>query len=246
MDTKLSLEQTLMKCGEATEEVFFGEDITDFAASDAVFVKCHFKDCTFDGARFTNCRFMQCRFSNCSFLETKFHTSHFTDRENQKGSAWVLCNLSEATFTDCDLNMSSFSKSECYLMEVTSCSAMGLKFDAQVHRRVSNRLVMGGVKFEKCKLQYAQFIKGNFEDSKFFSCDLRDTSFAGSDLSRCQLRGSSLHNIDLSGATLNNADISYATFDQLFLSEIFSYADLIVSRDQHETILRSIGIWTFD
>lgn len=246
MTIKPNLEQILMQCGESEEEVFSGEDVSDFAASDVIFVRCHFKDCTFDGARFANCRFVQCRFSNCSFLETAFHTTHFADKEVHKGSEWVLCNLSEARFTDCDLSMSIFSKSECYLMEATNCSAMGLKFDAQVHRRVSNRLAIGGVKFEGCKLQYGQFVKGNFEDSKFLSCDLRDTSFAGSDLSRCQLRGSSLHNIDLSGATLDNADISYATFDQLFLGEIFSHADLIVSRDQHETILKSIGIWTFD
>lgn len=246
MDAMPSLEQILLEGREVEDVVFIDEDITDFAASDATFIRCHFKECTFDGARFSNCRFTQCRFSNCSFLETSFHTTHFTDRTNQKGSEWALCNLSEARFTDCDLSMSVFSKSECYLMEATNCSAMGLKFDAQVHRRVSNRLAMGGVKFEACKLQYAQFVKGNFEDSKFLSCDLRDSSFSGSDLSRCQLRGSSLHNIDLSGATLNNADISYATFDQLFLSDIFSHVDLIVSRDQHETILKSIGIWTFD
>lgn len=119
---------------------------------------------------------------------------------------------------------------------------MGLLFDAEVHRKVSNRLITGGFTFSKSRLQYAAFGGRDLSESKFEECDLREASFAKSDLTGCSFAGSALNNIDLSLATLDRAMLSYATFDDFNLEALRSFSGLIISQDQQVTLLRSLGI----
>jgi len=156
------------------------------------------------------------------------------------------CNLNEAKFKASNLGMNRIVKCDAFLLSMVDCSATGLKFEAEVHRRISKKQIFGGVDFSRCKLHYAVFAPGNYEESKFEGCDLREVSFAGCNLARTTLSGSSLNGTDFSDATLDNAILAHATFDQLDLSAMQSHHDLVVSRDQHEALLKGMGLRTLD
>jgi len=223
---------------------FASEDLTDFITSESKFADCRFNDCVFDGAKIRECEFIGCSFSNCSFKEAEFFNCIFVDRETQAGSAWNYCDLNEAKFKACNLSNNRIVKCEAFLLEITDSSAVGLQFDAEVHRKISKRMMFGGVVLQRCKLQYAVFAASSYEESRFESCDLRDCSFVESNLSRVSLMGSSLNNIDFTGATLDFANLSQATFDEMDLAAMASFKGMTVSRDQHENLLRSMGILT--
>jgi fluoroquinolone resistance protein len=221
---------------------FDKEDILEFTLHNVNFEGCDFHDCVFDQSRVTGGRFVNCRFTNCSFKETIFVDCKFSEGTDSSACTWTLCNLSESTFENCHLGVNTLSKCIAYMAEFKTCSAMGLLFDADVHRRVSNRLITGGVTFSNSRLQYAAFRARDLSESKFEQCDLRDASFAKSDLTGCSFAGSALNNIDLSLATLDRAILSYATFDEFNLEELRSFSGMIISQDQQLPLLRSLGI----
>ncbi len=240
----MSLEEALSKNTITADTVFRGEDVSEFRTSGGRFQGCHFAECDFRLAVFRDCEFIACRFSHCDLREAEFHNCVFIDVETQKGSEWSFCNFGEAKFVNCNMSMGRIVKSEAYLMSVTDCSAVGLSFDAEVHRRIVKKTMFGGVRFRKTKLQYAQFHAADYEESVFEGCDLRDCSFSGSNLSRVSFRGSSINNTDFSRATLDGASLVGASFDELDLASMFSFKAMTVSRDQHENLLQSLGILT--
>jgi fluoroquinolone resistance protein len=230
----------------AAETVFRGEDVSEFRTYGARFRNCHFAECDFRLAVLRDCEFIACRFSHCDFREAEFHNGIFIDTERQKGAEWAFCNLGEAKFFKCNMSMGRIVKSEAYLLSFADCSAVGLSFDAEVHRTIARKTMVGGVRFQKTKLQYAQFHQANYEESVFEGCDLRDCSFSGSNLTRVSFRGSSINNTDFARATLDGASLVGATFDELDLASMFSFRGMTVSRDQHENLLQSLGILTAD
>lgn len=236
------LEQAFQSCAPVTGLRFDQQDILDFNLHDVHFEGCDFHDCVFDETRIHGSRFVNCRFANCSFKEARFVDCKFSEGTDESACTWTLCNISEAKFENCHLGLNKFTKSLAAMTEFKACSAMGLLFDADVHRKISNRLIMGGVLFSDCRLQYAAFRGRDLSESKFETCDLRDASFTNSNLTSCSFAGSALNNIDLSLATLDRAILSYATFDDFNLEGLRSFSGMLISQDQQVTILRSLGI----
>ena len=223
---------------------FDNETLKDGRLSGLSFADCRFSDCHFDYAEISDCRFINCRFDGCDFSETVFNNCQFM--EDETGTVWRYCNLSKSAFNTCNLSLNRFVGCLAYELQMRECSALGASFDLSVHREIAGRTMRGGMAVEKCKLQYAQFASGDFAESRFEGSDLRDTSFAGCDLSYASLRGSALHNADFAGATLDGANLAHASFDALDIFSTRSHHGTVVTRDQHEAILASIGILTED
>ena len=242
----LSLESALASQKVIRGQAFKGDDMTDFHVVEARFADCLFNDCNFEDAIFVGCEFLNCRFAHSSFRNARFEKCTFLDAENHSGTEWSYCNLSDARFKTSNLGMNAFVKCDAFLLSMVDCSATGLKFEAEVHRRISKKQIFGGVDFSRCKLHYAVFSPGNYEESKFEGCDLREVSFAGSNLTRATFSGSSLNGTDFTGATLDHAILAHATYDQLDLSVMQSHHEMVISRDQHEALLKGMGLRTLD
>lgn len=246
MSQFLTLEAALGSTDVVSGQSFKGDDMTDFHIAEARFSDCLFNDCTFEDAIFVNCAFLNCRFAHSSFRNARFENCQFLNAEQHSGTQWSYCNLNETKFKASNLGMNQFVKCDAFLMSMVDCSASGLEFDAEVHRRISKKQIFGGVDFTRCKLHYAVFQPGNYEESKFEGCDLREVSFAGSTLARASFAGSSLNGTDFAGANLDHAILAHATFDQLDLNVLQSHQDMVVSRDQHEALLKGMGVRTLD
>ncbi len=159
------------------------------------FRTCRFVNCNFDYASVRAAKFLQCSFDHCTFKEATFKDCVFA--EGETGSDWRYCDLSKAEFEKSNLSLNKFVGCQGYMLSFTDCAAPGLKADIEAQRQIRSQVIPGGLRFIRCKLQYAEFAPGDLQDSIFESCDLRDASFAGAKLNGASFRGSSLSNIDL-------------------------------------------------
>ena len=241
-DSTKPLDELFQSSSPVTGLRFVNEDILQYNLHELDFDGCEFAGCVFDESTIRGSRFVACRFNKCDFKETTFSNCRFGEGNESSACIWTNCNLAEAKFEDCNLGLNKFVKCSAYMTAFRKCAASGLQFEADVHKKVSARLVMGGVIFEECRLQYATFREKNYSESKFEKCDLRDVSFWRSDLTNCSFVGSALNNIDFDGAVLDRAAITYATFDEFKLDGMASYAGMFVSREQQQVILKSMGI----
>ncbi len=224
-----SLQESLAGTGPITEVGFDGEDMEEAHLAEA---------------EFRGCRFYACVFDHCSFRESIIEDCHFC--EGETGTQWRYCDLSQAEFRRCNLSLNTMVGSKAYLTAFSDCAAAGIQLDLETQRKARTQILAGGVSFRKCKLQYAAFSAADFRESVFEGCDLRDANLSSCNLAQASFRGSSLHNIDFSGSTLDHADLSHASFDALDLSAMASFHAAVVTRDQHEAILASLGILTAD
>ncbi|WP_137132364.1 pentapeptide repeat-containing protein [Rhizobium sp. FY34] len=223
---------------------FDGEDMEDFHIGEVEFRSCRFSNCNFNQATIRSTKFINCSFDHCTFKEATFSDCLFC--EGETATTWRYCDLSKAEFHKCNLSLNTMTGCDAYLLAMTECSAAGIKLDLNTQRKIRTQVMVGGVRFLKCKLQYADFAPADYQESLFESSDLRDATLAGCNLRDVSFRGSSLNNIDLSGATLDHANLSHATFDQLDLAGMASFHAATVTRDQHEALLSSLGLLTAD
>lgn len=240
-DVPASFATALAAAAPPTDLTFEGDDVFGVEIRDRRFAGCVFQDCDFEGSRFVGCSFVDCRFGGCKLRGVRFVGCKFGS-DDERPAQWRFCDLSQAHFEDCNLSLNQIVG--CTAVETTfdKCSCLGLKFDAEVQRRVGRRKVAGGVRFEGCRLQFAAFTPADYSDSLFESCDLRDVEFARGNFSRASFRGSTLHNADFHSATLDEATLVGATFDRIRLATLFSYQGLTVSPDQQSIILAALGI----
>lgn len=237
-----TLEQAINAATPVEGERFDGDDLQEFHISEVEFRSCRFVNCNFDYARFRAARFIGCSFDHSSFKEAKLKDCVFS--ENETGTEWRYCDLSKAEVETCNLSLNKFVGCQGYMLSFTDCAAPGLKVDIEAQRKVRSQVIPGGLRFNRCKLQYAEFAPGDLQDSIFESCDLRDASFAGAKLNSASFRGSSLANIDFAAAVLDHANLSHASFDELDFQSMASFRALSVTRDQHEAIVTSFGMLT--
>lgn len=226
----------------ATDLVVRREDVLAAEIRGRSFSACLFQDCDFEGSTFIDCTFADCLFDGCKFREATFVRCRLGGGADERPSRWRFCDLSQARFEGCNLALCEIAECQAFETVFDKCSCLGLKFDAEVHRRIGKSKVTGGVRFQECRMQFAVFTPADYETCVFETCDLRDVDFSRGNYTRASFRGSVLHNVDFKGATLDEADISAATFDTFPLSDLFSAQGLVVSRDQQEPILASMGI----
>jgi uncharacterized protein YjbI with pentapeptide repeats len=237
-----TLEQAINAAMPVSGERFEDDDLTEFHIAEVEFRACRFVKCNFDFASFRAARFIGCTFDHSSFREASFKDCVFAEAET--GTEWRYCDLSKAEFTGSNLSLNKMIGCKGYMISFSECAAPGLKIDIDAQRQVRSQVIPGGVRFVRCKLQYAEFAPGDLQESVFESCDLRDASFAGARLNGASFRGSSLANIDFAGAVLDHANLSHASFDELDFQSMASFRSLSVTRDQHEAIVTSFGLLT--
>lgn len=223
---------------------FDGEDLLEAHLSEADFRACRFSNCRFDEAVLRRLKFVACVFDHCSFREGTIEDCSFS--EGETGTQWRYSDLSKAMFRRSNLSLNTMTGCQAYLTSFADCALSGAKLDLDTQRKIRTQVIAGGVQFTRCKLQYAVFAAADFQESVFEGSDLRDCSLAGSNLRHARFFGSSLHNIDLVGATLDHADLSHASFDDFDLTALASFRAAIVTRDQHEALLASLGLVTAD
>ncbi len=223
---------------------FDNESLEDALIQFAQFNNCRFSSCSFDYATLQACKFYNCRFENCSMRETVFEDCHFC--EDETGTQWRYCNLSKAVFQRSNLSLNQFIGCEAYKIELEECAAQGTTFDLDVHRKIASQTMPGGMQVDKCKLQYASFSGADLSESRLESSDLREVNFSGCNLSNASLRGSALNNADFHQSILDGASLAHATFDEIDFADMASHHRVIVSRDQHENILATMGIVTLN
>ncbi len=225
-------------------QAFADEYLEETTVSQLRFEECSFSNCNFDYAVLKQAYFINCRFTSCSFKETVFEDAQFC--EGETANEWRYSDLAGAVFRRCNLSLNKFIGCDGIDLQLIECAAQGTKFDINVHRKIASKIIPVGIRFEKCKLQYADFSGADLTESIFESSDLRDVNFAGCDLSHASLRGSAINNADFEGSILDNANMAHATFDAFDLQAPQSHRRLVVSRDQHESILATMGIVTLD
>lgn len=227
-----------------SDQSFDGDTAEDALIENRQFRNCHFSGCNFDFATIQSCQFINCRFDSCSFKETVFEDCHFCEEET--GSIWRYSNLSRSAFRRTNISLCHFIGCEACEMTLEECSAQGAKFDLDVHRKIASKVIHGGLRAEKCKFQYAEFSSADLSESRLEGCDLRDANFSGCNLTQASLRGSSIHNTDFQQTILDGANLAHASFDDIDFAGMASHHGVVVSRDQHENILTSMGIITLD
>jgi len=237
-----TLEKAINAATPVEGERFDGDDLQEFHIAEVGFRACRFVNCNFDYASFRATKFIGCSFDHCSFKEATLKDCLFA--EGETGTEWRYCDLSKAEIERCNLSLNKFVGCQGYMLSFTECAAPGLKADIEAQRKVRSQVIPGGLRFIRCKLQYAEFTPGDLRDSVFESCDLRDASFAGAKLNNASFRGSSLANIDFAGAVLDHANLSHASFDELDFQSMASFRAVSVTRDQHEAIATSFGLLT--
>ncbi len=234
----------LSQSGLFTEQHFEDENLQDALVDDVSFIRCQFSACNFDYATIQRSNFIHCRFENCSLKEAVFEDCRFCEGED--GTLWRYSDLSKAAFRRANLSLNQFIGCQAYKLTLDECAAQGAKFNLDVHRKIASKTIHGGLHVDRCKMQYADFSGGDLAESRLESSDLRDADFSGCDLSNASLRGSALNNTDFSQCILDGANLTYSTFDEIDFSATASHHRVIISRDQHETVLASMGILTRD
>jgi len=240
----MKLEGAIQLSSVVIRQRFEGEDLTEFSIFEVRFKGCSFKKCMFDSIRFGASEFINCRFIDCSFRNADFNGCTFSDVEAGIGSVWTLCDLSDARFLKCNLDVNRNTKSKGHALAIIECSAIGIILDMEVHRRIISRTVIGGIHCAASRMESAILRQGDWEERKFEHCDLRKADFSHSRLVGASFSNSSLNNARFHDAVMNETTIAHATIEGFDFAVLRSYDDLVVSRDQHDAILRSFSIRT--
>lgn len=174
------------------ENYFEGKEFKNINFSKSKFEIAEYENCSFIGCNFSkvnlsNSSFTDCKFKNCDFSMVKnanvaFRKTDFTECK-LLGFHFENCNefLLSFSFTNCQLNFSSFHKMKLH-----------------------------NTKFINCKLQEVDFTEADFTNSNFENCDFTDAIFNRSTLDKCDFSTSYNFIIDPENNKLAKAKFSSA------------------------------------
>jgi hypothetical protein len=178
---------------------------------------------------FENLKFKGYDLRNVVFMNTSFLSCEF-----------VECNISGASFGDCDWNLATFSNCamigsitkaiEAHKVTFSECRMMGcdmrgaiLDFAKISHSDLEgvflnhSNLSRGSV--VKCNLSNVHLANANLSETKFeqtnlYCVDFRSSNFTESMLASCNLSEAMLWNVQIGGWSLRNITCSTASFDE--------------------------------
>lgn len=230
---------------EPAENVTFERvDISEYHLHEVQFRNCSFVDCNFDAARISNSSFLNCGFRECSFQDTVFTDCAFCDEAEDSGSRWLQANLADAEFRKCNLSHNTMAGGTAFRTRFVECKAVGIKFSVEAYRSARRRI--GTATFSHCAMMFGAFGPGDYRDCVFEHCDLRECDFSESNCANASFFSSNLNNARFLHSNLDGANIARAQIEGFQLTELSSYTDIMLSRDQHEQVLKSLSIRTFD
>lgn len=230
---------------DATEDVTFENvDIAEYHLHEVKFRHCSFVDCNFNGARITLSSFVNCTFRGCSFQDAVFTECAFCDEAEDSGCRWLQPNLADAEFRKCNLSHNTVASGSAFRARFIECKAIGIRFSAEVYRPAKRRI--GTVTFSHCAMMFGVFGSGDYRECVFEHCDLRDCDFSESNCAGASFFSSNLNNTRFNRSNLDGANLARAQIEGFQLTDLSSYTDITLSRDQHEQVLKSLSIQTFD
>lgn len=148
-----------------TDEEFIGKNHALEGLVKGEYENCRFKNCQLSGVDlrhivFMDCQFEQCDLSNAKTTDTAFKNVRFSECK-LLGVQFSECSefLLEMTFTNCQLNLSSFHK-----------------------------LKLKGIKFTHCDLREADLTEADFTSGSFTDCNLLGAVFDRTRLEKTDLR----------------------------------------------------------
>lgn len=230
---------------EPTEDVTFNRvDISEYHLHEVRFRNCVFVDCNFDVAPISNSSFIACNFRECSFQGTVFTDCTFGDEAQDGGSRWRRANLVDSEFRKCNLSYNTTADGSAFRALFVECKAVGIKFSVEAYRPAKRHI--GTATFSHCAMMFGAFGPGDYRDCVFEHCDLRDCDFSESNCANASFFSSNLNNARFLHSNLDGANIARAQIEGFQLTDLSSYTDIMLSRDQHEQVLKSLFIQTFD
>jgi fluoroquinolone resistance protein len=135
-----------------------------------------------EGVEFEDCHFTRCRFPSTAL----------------RGCAFVNC-----VFESCDLSLLKVPGSRFTSAEFSDCKLIGVDWcEASALTGLTTSL-----RFTRCVLSYAFFVKLDLTGARFEECEARETDFTGATLQRASFVRS-----DLEGAKFLETDLREADF----------------------------------
>lgn len=224
--------------------VFDNLDISEYHLHEVSFHNCSFNFCNFDTARIVSSSFINCIFSDCSLQDTVFNECSFSNEYESNGCRWTSINLTDAKFNKCNLSYNIMNRGQAFRVWFDECRAVGMQFSLEIYRQTKKRV--GNACFSHCAMMFSKFNAGDYRNCVFEHCDLRDSNFSDSNCSYASFFSSNINNALFFNTNLDAANLARAQIEGFELTDLASYTDITFSRDQHEQVLKSLSIRTFD
>ena len=150
------------------------------------FIKCNFEGIHASNIQFVECEFIECNFSNAIVKDTAFKDVNFINCK-MLGIKFNECDpfLLQFTFTDCQLNFSSFYQLKILNTNFMKCSLQEVDFTESILKRTV---------FDQCDFKGAIFERTNLEKSDFrtafnFNINPEKNDLKGAKFSKHNLSG---------------------------------------------------------
>ena len=148
--------------------------------------------------------YYDCVFSNCDFNNLKICNTKF------EGCEFVNCNLSLTTFASAIFD-SVFK--DCHMLgcnlSLLNVFSGGLQFNGcNLNYANFSQLNMKGLKFHGCSIVEATFSNAKVKNSIFHDCNLERTDFGGADITMCDFETSYNFTINPNDTKLRKARFS--------------------------------------
>ncbi len=241
--------QALLETGEPVERIdISGLDIFDQDLSDHTFRHCIangaiFTDISLEASAWHDCKLMGTTFKSVEMSYAKFLNCQFYDRAGSKGSDFRFSTMTDATFDQCDLTLSTLNRCDAYDITFKNCRMLGVDLSAaDFQRSFSKTVTRTAATFQECNLEQADLSGLKLSGAQLTDCNLYKTALAETDLSGANLQRSALVDIDAAGANLSGADLRGCQVDGLNLMTLASFDGLMITHDHTPGLLRELGI----
>ena len=129
-------------------------------------------------------------FENCTFTKCNFTAAEFR-----------RCKLLDCTFDACDLSNFQIRGSTLRDLTFRNCKLVGVNW--------TNATAVSHLNFDKCLLDYGNFVALDLRKSAIQACLAKEADFAETNLSEANCRGT-----DFAGARFGNTNLTKADFRQ--------------------------------
>ncbi len=151
----------------------------------AEYENCRFVDCNFEKIIISNSVFIDCKFDNCNLSNV------VSQNTSLKTVAFNKCKMLGFMFSDCNEFLMSVSFTDCQL-DYSSFYKLSIK----------------NTKFENTNMQEVDFIETDLTGSKFVNCNLNRTVFQHTNLQKTDFRSSYNYSINPNENSIKKAKFS--------------------------------------
>jgi fluoroquinolone resistance protein len=214
-----------------------------------------FKDCTISGARakgdaLSRSQWINCKIRNCEFVATDLRDAQFVrclffEPEAAIGVRFRFCDLTRASFSDCNLSMAHWLGGSAHEIAFADCQMRGAKFEKMDFALSTKRRRLNKARFERCLMNDAVLASLDLSSSEFRDCALAQASFEQSDLTGATLANCNLALAEVAQADFRGADLRGSDLAGFNLAELKGSSNMRISAGQQHHLLASLNIEVF-